>query len=187
MTVRWIFQTSTLFSSNHKTADRSKLKAVMTLVERSVKGRNFDCLGVRRCSGKLGKTTSHLCILVIQNTFICYSFQFHKFTNKKMLRCDLNMWMNMCLLKGCFTFKRINDSSNLSEIKIRSNWFSSSRILFDTACWSLSFSLLKPRSHKLSPTSKWARKNEEMKKYRLNISLNAGVELCRLPKFKAYF
>ena len=65
-------------------------------------------------------------------------------------------------LKGRFTFKRINDSSNLSETKIRSIWFSSSRILFDTACWSLSFSLLKPRSHKLSPTSKWARKNKFM-------------------------
>ena len=75
-----------------------------------------------------------------------------------------------------FTFNRINDSSNLSDTKIRSIWFSSSRILFDTACWSLSFSLLKPRSHKLSPTSKWARKNEEMKKYRLNISLNAKIQ-----------
>ena len=134
----------------------------------------------------------------IQTIFAFWWFKIHAYAvhfivlqihTIKMLRCDMNssLIMIMCLLKGRFTFKRINDSSNLSEIKMRSNWFSSSRILFDTACWSLSFSLLKPRSHKLSPTSKWARKNEEMKKYRLNISLNAGVELCRLPKFKAYF
>ena len=71
--------------------------------------------------------------------------------------------MIMCLKIVLHTFKRINDSSNLSETKIRSIWFSSSRILFDTACWSLSFSLLKPRSHKLSPTSKWARKMRKWK------------------------
>ena len=111
----------------------------------------------------------------VDSKSICPSFISFKNCHKKT--CDMNSSLiNDYLPKGHFTFKRINDSSNLSDTKIRSIWFSSSRILFDTACWSLSFSLLKPRSHKLSPTSKWARKNEEIKKYRLNISLNAKIQ-----------
>ena len=43
--VWWKLWHSTLLSTNHKTADRSKFDAVISLVERSVESLNFHCTG----------------------------------------------------------------------------------------------------------------------------------------------
>ena len=76
---------STVFSTNHKTADRSKLKAAMTLVERSVKGGNFHCLCIRvlRKAEKLPTICAFWLFKI--HTFICCSF--HSFTNSKTKKC----------------------------------------------------------------------------------------------------
>ena len=53
-----------LLSTNHKTADQSKIKAVMSLVERSVEGSNFyfngEIITARRNLNGLGLSLIHI-------------------------------------------------------------------------------------------------------------------------------
>ena len=50
--VRCKFWSLALLSTNHNTADQSKINSVFLLVERSVEGQNFNRIGLWWCNGK---------------------------------------------------------------------------------------------------------------------------------------